>query len=123
MQLIWQLGSLMNIMLLWGLVWDFRVNCIQRLPAATHERLIEFLIFHNKFFVSFLKSQMKIWIFQWVFILLFCQRCTFLRHDQSCNWVPRDPVHRKVASIFICHTVILIARKGVTTVLLLKPVA
>lgn len=42
----------MNILLLWGLIWDFRVKCIQRLPVAIHERVREFFTFHHKLFNS-----------------------------------------------------------------------
>ena len=56
-------GSLMSILLLGGLVWDFWVHRIERLPVAIHERLVELFTFHHKFFVEFLNIQVEIWIF------------------------------------------------------------
>lgn len=47
----------------------------------------------------------------------------YLRRDQNSSWGSRGLWHRKVNSISLRSTAIAIDRKGVTAVLLLKPVA
>lgn len=47
----------------------------------------------------------------------------YLGRDQSSTWGSRGLPHRKVNSISLCSTATAIDRKGVTTVLLLRPVA
>lgn len=47
----------------------------------------------------------------------------YLRCDQTCSWASGGLTHRKVVSISLCCTAVVIAREGVTAVLLLKPAA
>lgn len=91
---------------------------------AIHEAAIEFFTFHCKLFVSLIKIQMKIWIFQRGFVLTSGQNCGFLRCNQCCSWVsPGLTGRRKVVSISTSCTAAAVARKRATALHMLVAVA
>lgn len=85
----------MNLMLQWGLLWDFRVSCIWGLRAATgnsweSRRVPRFSPWSPSLIPQ---HSNEVLIFQCVLVLFFWQKCAFLRHGQSCSWVSLEGLH------------------------------